>query len=588
MKLEEKRSMIEKIVKRYPEKESAILPALYFVQSQDNNMLSEQDVKDVAQMLGVSESKTFGVATYYTMFNEKPVGKYHLQVDTNIPATLVGAEEIVAYLEKKLDIKVGETTPEGLFTLSTVEGLGSGGTSPTVQVNATYYERMTIEKVDKLIASLKSGEMPPKDVNYNYGTECGILFKNRDKVDSTSIKTYKSNGGYAALKKARDMKPEAVLAEVKDAGLRGRGGAGFPTGLKWSFLSKEDARPIYLICNADEGEPGTFKDREVMEHDPHLLIEGIAISAYAIGSEKAFIYIRGEFSWIANILETAIEEAVADHQIADLDIVVHRGAGSYICGEETALIESLEGKRGYPRLKPPFPANVGLYGCPTIVNNVETLACVPFIIENGATEFKKIGTENNYGPRLFSVSGHVNKPGVYEYPMGTPLKNILSAAGGVNGNLKAVIVGGLSNPVMRASEIEDLRLDFDSCINAGTMLGSAGIIVMNDAVSIPKIALRTAKFYANESCGECVPCREGTYSMVYYLDKLVSGNGTKEDLNALSYLCKNIRGLTLCPGGDAAVMPIEAMLNKFQKEFEALANHKLSQNKEGASYEYHD
>ena len=572
MKIKEKRSAIEKIVKRYPQKESAILPALYFVQGQNNNMLSGQDVKDVAQIIGVSESKIFGVATYYTMFNKKPVGTYHLQVDTNIPAMLMGAEEIVACLEKMLDITVGETTPDGMFTLSTVEDLGSGGTCPVVQVNDTYYERMTTEKVDALIASLKNGEMPPKDVNYNYGTECGILFKNRDKVDSASIKTYKNNGGYAALKKAREMKPEAVLAEVKDAEIRGRGGAGFPAGLKWSLLSKDDDLPIYLICNADEGEPGTFKDREVMEYDPHLLIEGISITAYAIGSKKAFIYIRGEFVWIANILETAIEEAVADNQLADLDIVVHRGAGSYVCGEETALIESLEGKRGNPRLKPPFPANVGLYGCPTIVNNVETLACVPFIIENGAAEFKKIGAENNYGPRLFSVSGHVNKPGVYEYPMGTPLKDILAAAGGVNGNLKAIIVGGLSNPVMKAEEIEDLKLDFDSCMNAGTMLGPAGIIVMNDTVSIPKIALRSAKFYAHESCGQCVPCREGTYSMVNFLDKLVSGNGTKEDLEALFHLSKSIHGLTLCPGGDAAVMPIEAMLNKFREEFEALAN----------------
>ena len=572
MKIKEKISAIEKIVKRYPKKESAILPVLYFVQDQNNNMLSGQDIKEVAKVLGVSESKVFGVATYHTMFNKKPVGKYHIQVDTNIPAMLMGAEKIVAHLEKMLDITVGETTPDGMFTLSTVEDLGSGGTCPVVQVNDTFYERMTAEKIDVLIASLKNGEMPPRDVQYNYGTVCGILFKNRDKVNSASITTYKNNGGYAALKKAREMKPESVITEVKNAEIRGRGGAGFPAGLKWGFLPKDDDRPVYLICNADEGEPGTFKDREVMEYDPHLLIEGIAITAYAIGSIKAFIYIRGEFAWIANILETAIEEAVADNQLADLDIVVHRGAGSYVCGEETALIESLEGKRGNPRLKPPFPANVGLYGCPTIVNNVETLACIPYIIEKGAAEFKTIGTENNHGPRLFSVCGHVNKPGVYEYPMGTLLKDILSAAGGVNGNLKAVIVGGLSTPVMRTEEIEDLKLDFDSCTNAGTMLGSAGVIVMNDTVSIPKIALRTAKFYAHESCGQCVPCREGTYSMVNYLDKLVSGNGTKEDLNALFYLCKSIRGLTLCPGGDAAVMPIEAMLTKFQKEFEALAN----------------
>ena len=570
MKTQEKRSAIEKIVQKYPHRESAILPALYLVQRQNNNSLSEQDIKDVAEILNISMSKTYGVATYYSMFNKKPVGKYHLQVDTNISAMLMGAEEIVAHLEKKLGINVGQTTPDGMFTLSVVEDLGSGGTCPVIQVNDTYYELMTIAKVDALIASLQKDVMPPKDANYNFGSECGILFKNRDKADAALIMTYKSSGGYAALKKVRAMKPEQVLAEVKAAELRGRGGAGFPAGLKWSFLPKGDDRPVYLICNADEGEPGTFKDREIMEYDPHLLIEGIAIAAYAIGSKKAFIYIRGEFGWIADILDKAIAEAWADNQLGDLDIVVHRGAGSYICGEETALIESLEGKRGNPRLKPPFPANIGLYGCPTIVNNVETLSCVPFIIEKGAAEFKKIGTPNNFGPRLYGVSGHVHKPGVYEFPMGTLLTKILAAAGGVKGTLKAVIVGGLSTPIMKADESQDLKMDFDACQKAGTMLGSAGIIVMNDTVSIPRIALRAIKFYAHESCGQCAPCREGSHTILGYLQKLINGNGNKADLDALIYLCENIRGLTLCPGGDAFSMPLAAMVNKFRNEFEAL------------------
>ena len=570
MRTEEIMSVLNDIVKKYPHKESAMLPALYTMQQLNNNSLSEQGIQLVARALGVSESRVFGVATYYTMFNKKPVGKYHLQVDTNISAMLMGAEEIVVQLESMLDISVGDTTSDGRFTLSTVEDLGSGGTCPVVQVNDIYYERMTRDKVASLIASLKEDKIPPKDVNYNFGTTCNILFKNRGDADAASLVGYKKNGGYEALKKARIMTPEDVLNEVKEAELRGRGGAGFPAGLKWSFLPENDDRPVYLICNADEGEPGTFKDREIMEYDPHLLIEGIVLSAYAIGSKKAFIYIRGEFSWIADILESAIEEAGADGQLGDLDIVVHRGAGSYVCGEETALIESLEGKRGNPRLKPPFPANVGLYGCPTIVNNVETLSCVPFIIEEGAKEFKKIGTENNYGPRLFSVSGHVNKPGVFEYPMGTPLLDILSAAAGVKGNLKAVIVGGISTPIMRAEEVVDLKMDFDACAEAGTMLGSAGIIVMNDTVSIPKIALRAMKFYAHESCGQCAPCREGTYGMVHYLDRIVGGNGKKKDLDILFDLCSKMHGLTLCPGGDASSMPMEAMLRKFKEEFEAL------------------
>ena len=566
----DRKAAIENIIKKYPRKESAVLPALYFVQRQNNNTLSAQDIQDVADILNISMGTAYGIATYYTMFNKKPVGKYHLQVDTNISAMLMGALELVAHLEKKLGITVGATTSDGVFTLSLVEDLGSGGTCPVVQVNDTYYELMTIEKVDALIASLQKGVMPSRAVNYNFGTECNILFKNRGKADSASITTYKHSGGYASLQKAREMKPEQVLAQVKDAELRGRGGAGFPAGLKWSFLPKNDDRPVYLICNADEGEPGTFKDREIMEYDPHLLIEGIAIAAYAIGSKKAFIYIRGEFSWIADILEKALQEAVADNQLGDLDVVVHRGAGSYICGEETALIESLEGKRGNPRLKPPFPANIGLYGCPTIVNNVETLSCVPFIIEKGAAEFKKIGTPNNYGPRLYGVSGHVNRPGVYEYPLGTPLPEILAAAGGVKGTLKAVIVGGLSTPIMKADEIKDLKMDFDACQKAGTMLGSAGIIVMNDTVSIPEIALRAIRFYAHESCGQCVPCREGSHTIVGYLTRLISGNGTQADLDALIYLCNTIHGLTLCPGGDAFTMPLAAMINKFRDEFEDL------------------
>ena len=570
MNTSERRAAIEALCKKYPRLESAILPALYYVQQQNNNRVSEEDIKDVAEILGVSLSKVYGVATYYTMFNKQPVGRYHLQVDTNVSGMLMGAEEIVAHLEQRLGIKVGETTADGMFSLATVEDLGSAGTCPVVQVNDTYYELMTIPKVDELLAALKAGRMPPQKVDYHWGTQCNVLFKNRGLEDARSLASYKRHGGYAALKKARQMKPAEVAAEVKAAELRGRGGAGFPAGVKWGFLPQKDDRPVYLICNADEGEPGTFKDRQLMEYDPHLVIEGIAIAAYAIGAAQAFIYIRGEFGWIAEILEAAIKAAEDDQQLGGLPIVVHRGAGSYVCGEETALIESLEGKRGNPRLKPPFPANVGLYGCPTIVNNVETLACVPFIIANGAAAFKAIGTANNYGPRLFGVSGHVNAPGVYEYPLGTPLKTILEAAGGVKGKLKAVIVGGLSTPIMRAEEIENLKMDFDSCQKAGTMLGSAAVIVMNDTVSIPRVALRSIKFYAHESCGQCAPCREGTFSMVQYLEKIVGGNGRREDLDHFARLARGVRGLTLCPGGEAAAMPMQAMLDKFTAEFEAL------------------
>lgn len=307
-----------------------------------------------------------------------------------------------------------------------------------------------------------------------------------------------------------------------------------------------------------------------MEFNPHLVIEGIAISAYAINAKKAFIYIRGEFNWIADILDAAIEEAKKDGQLADVDIVVHRGGGSYVCGDETAQIESLEGKRGNPRVKPPFPANSGLYGCPTVVNNVETLSCVPYIIQNGAAGYKKFGTSNNFGPKIFGVSGHVNKPGIFEYPMGTPLKEILEAAGGVKGKLKGVIVGGLSVAILTAKEAETLMLDFDSCVKAGTALGSGGIMVVNDTVSIPELALRTIEFYHHESCGQCVPCREGSLVIEHKLHDLVHGKGKMEDIDLILHLCANIKGLTLCPTGEAFAVPIEAMVNKFRPEFEAL------------------
>ncbi|MFC1770326.1 NADH-quinone oxidoreductase subunit NuoF, partial [Candidatus Margulisiibacteriota bacterium] len=354
------------------------------------------------------------------------------------------------------------------------------------------------------------------------------------------------------------------------AAVRGRGGAGFPAGVKWGFLPKNDPRPVYLVCNADEGEPGTFKDRQIMEYDPHLLIEGMAISAYALNAKKAFIYIRGEFKWIADILENAVQQAGKAGLLKHVEIIVHRGAGSYVCGEETALIESIEGKRGNPRNKPPFPANIGLYNCPTIINNVETLASVPYIIENGAKAFKKFGTENNYGPKLFGVSGHVNKPGVYEFPLGTPLTQILKAAGGIQGNLKAVIVGGLSVPILTAADVKNLNMDFDSCAKAGTMLGSGGIIVINDSISIPKLALRTIKFYDHESCGQCIPCREGSRAIATLLKKLLRGKEGPAAIDQILSMCKNIKGLTLCPTGDAFAMPIEAMILKFRNEFEAL------------------
>jgi NADH-quinone oxidoreductase E subunit len=561
---------IDAIAAKYPDKASALIPALDLAQRANSNFLSEEAIKDVADHLGVTVGNAFGVASFYTMFNTKKVGKYHLQVDVNVPAYLSGADDILAHLVKRLAIKVGETTADGLFTLSAVQDLASCGTCPVIQINDTYYENLTIATVDEIIDALKAGRTPAPSKEAHFGSECRVLMKNRGVANSTDIATYTKTGGYKALPKALAMQPAEIVAQVKDSQLRGRGGAGFPMGLKWSFLPKDGAKPIYLICNADEGEPGTFKDRQIMEFDPHLLIEGMAIACHAIGAKKAFIYIRGEFRWIADILDKAVIQAKQAGHLPHADIVVHKGAGSYVCGDETALMESLEGNRGNPRLKPPFPAIEGLYGCPTIINNVESLALVPLIIEQGADAFKNIGTVGNYGPKIYGISGHVNKPGAYEFPLGTPLAKLLEAAGGVKGKLKGVIVGGLSVPILTAKEAEGLVMDYDACQKAGTMLGSGGIMVINDSVSIPEVVLRTIDFYAHESCGQCVPCREGSSTVKKLVKKLLQGQGTTRDIDTILELCGKIKGLTLCPLGDAFAMPVEAMVAKFRPEFEAL------------------
>jgi len=395
-----------------------------------------------------------------------------------------------------------------------------------------------------------------------------ILTQHFDLKNIYKIDVYLKEEGYRATKKAlKEMKPEEILDEVKKANLRGRGGAGFPAGVKWGFVPKVD-KPKYLCVNADEGEPGTFKDRYILSHNPHLLLEGIIITSFCVGIHLAFIYIRGEYESIASRLEQAIQEAYDKGFLGknilgtgfDLDILVHRGAGSYICGEETGLLESIEGKRGYPRLKPPFPASVGLFQCPTVINNVETLSNVPSIILNGAEWFCQKGLPKDGGTRIFGVSGMVKKPGIYELPLGTPLREIIfNYAGGMKEGkkLKAVIPGGMSAPVLKEDEI-DIKMDFDSLVSANSMLGSAAIIVIDKQTSMLDVLKIITKFYSHESCGQCTPCR----------------NGKKEDIDNIARLASNIQGKTLCPMGDATAMPILSIAKKFRKELESFISHK--------------
>jgi NADH-quinone oxidoreductase subunit F len=402
--------------------------------------------------------------------------------------------------------------------------------------------------------------------------------------DLFRIEVYRGQGGYGAVEKAlKRMSPAEVLEEVKKASLRGRGGAGFPAGVKWSFVPQNIPKPRYLCVNADEGEPGTFKDRYLLTHNPHLLLEGTIIAAYAVGIRAAFVYIRGEYETVARRLEGAVAEAYGNGFLGErilgtefgLDVAVHRGAGAYICGEETALLESLEGKRGYPRLKPPFPASIGLFQCPTVINNVETLSNIPLIIRNGADWFIQRGLPKDGGTRIFGVSGMVNRPGIYELPLGTSLRAIIfDHAGGMKDGkeLKAVVPGGLSAPILAADEI-DLPMDFDSLVSAGSMLGSGAVIVIDRETSILDVLGVVSRFYSHESCGQCTPCRIGTSWINKIVKRMAAGEGEAGDVDSIIRLASNIKGRTLCPLGDAAAMPILAICQKFRGELEGHLRH---------------
>ncbi len=406
-----------------------------------------------------------------------------------------------------------------------------------------------------------------------------ILTRHFNQSDSHRLDFYLRDKGYEGARKAlTQMTPAQVIDEIKKSNLRGLGGAGFATGTKWSFIPQSNPKPKYLVINADEGEPGTFKDKYILEQDPHALLEGIIVTCFAIGSHKAYVYIRGEYLKSIERVHGAIEEAKQKGFLGkgimgtsfDLEIIVHQGAGAYICGEETALLESLEGKKGFPRLKPPFPAVVGLFGCPTVINNVETVSCVPPIILNGAEWYAKLGCERNGGNRIFCVSGHVKKPGIYELPLGTMLREIIyEHAGGIRDGhqLKAVVPGGISASILTANEI-DVKMDFDSLKAVGSMAGSGGIIVMDETTCMVWAAMIAARFFAHESCGQCSPCREGSGWVYRNVKRIYHGEGRKHDVANLPGIVGNIGGNTICAFGDAVTMSVGSYVQKFRSEFE--------------------
>ncbi len=420
--------------------------------------------------------------------------------------------------------------------------------------------------------------MPKKLFNEPSPLETRIVSRRFGLENSESLDTYLANDGYVAFKKAKEMSRDQILDEVKASSLRGRGGAGFPTGLKWSFVPHTSPKPRVIVVNADESEPGTCKDRLLMEYDPHQMIEGILIASLVVDAHVGYIYIRGEYRYLIEAVDRALDEAYAKGYLGkniagtgwDFDLYTHSGAGAYECGEETALLDSLEGKRGIPRMKPPFPAVAGAWAMPTLLNNVETFSAIPAIIQNGGKAFADLGVPKAGGTRLVCISGHVNKPGVYELPLGYPMmKAIQDIAGGIpNGKkLKAVVPGGSSCPLLRAEEC-DIPMDYDSLAKVGSMLGSGGMVVLDETTDMVKFALRIMKFYAHESCGWCIPCREGTTWLKKILERFNAGHGRHEDIALLGEVSKNMLGRTFCALGDAAAMPTISIVEKFADDFE--------------------
>jgi NADH-quinone oxidoreductase subunit F len=568
------------ILQLYEHPRAAMLPLLWLVQ-ENQGFISQEAEAWVGRTLGVAPSHVREVVSFYNMFHTKPVGRHELRLCTSLPCLLRGAGNVLDRIKERLKINPGETTPGQEVTLTEVECLCACEMSPMAQLDQAFVGPLEGPTLDSVIqAALQnpkvSAALPePEPYISTNGPVLSSRFKN---PKGTWFADSVADGGYQAAEKVlNSLTPAEVIDAVSKANLRGLGGAGFPTGRKWSFIPRETTKPKYLVVNADEGEPGTFKDRYILERDPHALLEGMIIAAYAIGSHKSYVYIRGEYFRSAERLQRAIDEATAHNWLGkniqgtgfDLDVVIHRGAGAYICGEETALLTSLEGGKGFPKLKPPFPAISGLFQCPTIVNNVETLACVPFILRHGAERFADMGTAKQGGTRLFCVCGHVAQPGVYEEPVRITLRQLIEKAGGMRHGkqLKAVIPGGISAKILSADEI-DVAMDFDSLRDAGTMAGSGGVIVMDETTSMVEALDSAARFFADESCGQCSPCREGTGWVHRIMRRIIGGHGTIRDLDDLLAIAGGMEGNTICVFADAAAWPIQSYIAKFRDEFE--------------------
>jgi NADH-quinone oxidoreductase subunit F len=589
----------DEAISHYPaeRQRSAALPLLHLWQEQFG-FISDEGVQWIAARLRLQPINILELVTFYPMLRQQGAGKTHIRVCRTLSCALAGSYQVMENLcaatgiEPRTDDR-GMHNPvsvskDGNYSIEFVECLASCGTAPVCMIGDELHENVAPEIARNILFRQKSELRSQK---YPHPLERRLIFKNIGQPDwATDIDSYLRDGGYEQLKKAVTMSRADIINEVKTSGLRGRGGAGFPCGVKWSFIKPDEKKSVYLICNADESEPGTFKDRYIIHQDPHQLLEGMLISCYALGVRTAYIYIRGEFPEGALILERAIEEARANNFLGedilgrgfDVEVYIHRGAGAYICGEETGLIESLEGKRAYPRIKPPyFPAVLGLYMCPTIVNNVETLCHVKHIIGMSGAEYARLGRPNNTGTRVVCVSGDVVRPGYFEIEVGgvTMGQLIYDMCGGLKfgRQLKAVIPGGSSAKVLRADErfklqgreisINEIPMDFDSLAACGSMAGSGGVIVLDDSRDMVWALNNVNEFYAHESCGQCTPCREGSLWMKKITDRMLRGGGVMQDPATLKSIGDNIAGRTICAFGEACAWPTQSFVEKFPEDF---------------------
>ena len=603
---------MDEAIGRYPadQRRSGAMPLLHLWQ-EHFGFISDKGLQWIAAKLGVEPINILELVTFYPMFRRERAGKTHIRVCRTLSCAMAGSYQLMENFRAATGIERkhqsdGMHNPisisaDGNYSIEFVECLASCGTAPVCMVNDKLHETVSPEFVANIASNAKCEIRNPKSP---HPLEHRLIFKNIGRHDwKIDIDTYLRDGGYEQLRKAVTMSREQIVNEVKTSGLRGRGGAGFPCGVKWSFIKPDEKKPVYLICNADESEPGTFKDRYIIHEDPHQLLEGILISCFALNARTAYIYIRGEFPEGAKILEHAVEEARENNFLGkdilgsgfDVEVYIHRGAGAYICGEETGLIESLEGKRAYPRIKPPyFPAVLGLYMCPTIVNNVETLCHVKHIIAMGGATYARLGRPNNTGTRIVCVSGDVQRSGYFEIEVGavTMGQLIYEMAGGLKAGrrLKAVIPGGSSAKVLRADErfklkqkqpdgstierdmsIDEIPMDFDSLAAAGSMAGSGGVIVLDDSRDMVWTLNNINEFYAHESCGQCTPCREGSLWMQKITDRMLRGGGVTEDPRTLKTIGDNIAGRTICAFGEACAWPTQSFVAKFAEEFAARA-----------------